>query len=101
VAAVGVSDAPLGIGVVSVPNTPLDGASLSDAKPYADYSTFFEIDIPIEKPRFAGQCGGPVVDIDGKTIGIISKYREYGCTALPADQITRIVSELKSRHVDQ
>ena len=101
VVAVGVTDAPLGIGIVSVPNTPSNGASLSDSKPYADYSTFFEIDIPIEKANFVSQCGGPIVDLDGKAIGIISKYREYGCTAIPADQIKRIVSELKSKQENQ
>jgi S1-C subfamily serine protease len=101
VAAVGVTDAPLGIGVVSVPNTPSDGAPSSDSKPYADYSTFFEIDVPIDKPRSTSQCGGPVVNLDGKAIGIISKYREYGCTALPAGQIKRIMSELKSQQGDR
>jgi hypothetical protein len=75
----------------------MHGATPSDPKPYADYSIFFEIDIPIDKPRSTSQCDGPVVDLHGKAIGIISKYREYGCLALPADQIQRIVSELKSK----
>ncbi len=70
----------------------LDAEALIDSKPYADYPTLFEHDLPLS----LGQCGGPVVDLDGKAVGITMYRGLYGCMAIPGDCIKRLLPELKS-----
>jgi serine protease Do len=69
-----------------------DAEPLISSKPFADFPTLFEHDMPLP----LSQCGGPVVDLDGNAVGI-SMYRgSYGCMAIPADTVQRLLPELKS-----
>ncbi len=71
----------------------LDGMPLTDSRPYAaDFPTLFEHDMPL----LPVQCGGPAVDLDGEAVGITMYRCQYGCVAIPADCIERLLPELKS-----
>lgn len=56
------------------------------------FPAFFEHDTPIHRR----QCGGPVVDLDGEFVGITVCPSEYGCMAIPATWIRRLLEELKT-----
>ncbi len=44
------------------------------------------------------ECGGPIVDLDGKVTGVtIARLGEYGCIAIPAMEVQRIVKDLFAR----
>ena len=70
----------------------LEAVPLSSSKPYADFPTLFEHDMPL----LLSQCGGPVVDLDGKAVGITMYRGQYGCMAIPYDCIDRLLPGLKS-----
>jgi len=57
-----------------------------------DFPTMFEHDAPL----LARECGGPVVDLTGKAVGITIARGFYGCTAIPSDCIQRLLPDLKS-----
>ena len=63
---------------------------LTNSKAYADFPTLFEHDIPLS----LGQCGGPLVDLSGKAVGMTMYRGEYGCMAIPGDCVERLVPEL-------
>lgn len=43
------------------------------------------------------ECGGPIVDLDGKVTGVtIARLGEYGCIAIPAMEVQRIADVLRS-----
>lgn len=43
------------------------------------------------------QCGGPVVDLDGKTVGLnIARYGRTASLALPASTVRELIPQLKS-----
>jgi serine protease Do len=65
---------------------------LTSSKPYADFPTLFEHDMPLS----LSQCGGPVVDLDGKAVGITMYRGQYGCMAIPSDCVRRLLPGLKS-----
>ncbi|MBM3848076.1 MAG: PDZ domain-containing protein [Verrucomicrobia bacterium] len=45
------------------------------------------------------QCGGPLLDLDGKTVGLnIARAGRVASYALPAEVAKRVVDQLKSRH---
>ena len=46
-----------------------------------DFPTLFEHDIPLS----LAQCGGPVVDLSGKAVGMTMYRGAYGCMAIPGD----------------
>ena len=51
----------------------------------------FEHDAPVAWH----ECGGPIVDLDGKVSGVtIARLGEYGCIAIPAHEVQRIVNVL-------
>jgi serine protease Do len=57
-----------------------------------DFPAVFEHDIPL----LLDECGGPVIDLDGKAVGItIARVGQHGCMAIPADVIPGLVSRLK------
>jgi len=72
--------ATMSIGVVSVPTR----------KRSTMLPTFFQHDMPL----FTNQLGGPVIDLDGKAVGISIIWNKYGCEAIPADCIERLLPEL-------
>lgn len=44
------------------------------------------------------ECGGPIVDLDGKVTGLtIARLGEYGCIAIPALEVQRIADVLRSQ----
>ncbi|HTU91506.1 MAG TPA: trypsin-like peptidase domain-containing protein [Gemmataceae bacterium] len=57
-----------------------------------DFPTFFEHDLPLTDR----ECGGPVVDLQDKALGITIARDAYGCSAIPADCVQRLLSELQS-----
>lgn len=58
-----------------------------------DFPFVFEHDIPLT----LDECGGPIIDLDGKAIGItIARVAQHGCMAIPADCIERLLPILKS-----
>lgn len=58
-----------------------------------DFPVIFEHDAPL----MARECGGPIVRLDGKAVGItIARVGAHGCMAIPADQIQRLLPRLKS-----
>lgn len=57
----------------------------------------FEHDIPL----WLDECGGPLVDLDGKVIGMtIARVGQHGCMAIPADVIESLIPALKSKTND-
>ena len=58
-----------------------------------DFPVVFEHDIPLT----LDECGGPLIDLNGKTIGItIARVGVHGCMAIPADAIAPLITRLKS-----
>ena len=56
-----------------------------------DFPTMFEHDAVL-----ARECGGPVVDLTGKAVGITIARGPYGCVGIPGDCIRRLLPDLKS-----
>lgn len=57
-----------------------------------DFPFVFEHDIPVT----LDECGGPLIDLNGKAIGItIARVAQHGCMAIPADAIAPLVTRLK------
>ncbi len=58
-----------------------------------NYPTVFEHDAPV-MPR---ECGGPIVGLDGKAIGVtIARIGTQGCMAIPADHVRELLRDLQS-----
>jgi serine protease Do len=56
-----------------------------------DFPNVFEHDIPLT----LDECGGPVIDLDGKAIGItIARVGQHGCMAIPGEVIPALVARL-------
>jgi hypothetical protein len=48
-------------------------------------------------PLLATECGGPVVDLDGRVLGInVARNGSYGSMAVPAEVVRRLLPELLS-----
>ena len=75
-------DPTISVGVVSVPTRPIGPEGL----------TLFETDMPL----FTNQLGGPLVGLDGRIVGMTVKATKYGCLAIPADQLIRVVQQMKA-----
>ena len=57
-----------------------------------DFPAVFEHDIPL----LLDECGGPVIDLDGRAVGMtIARVAQHGCMAIPSDVIPGLVSRLK------
>ena len=82
VTAPGFLDLPLAIGVVSV----------SRRGQLCPPQVVFEHDMPLT----VHECGGPVVDLAGKAIGITIVCAHHGCTMISGDCIERLLPDLKS-----
>jgi S1-C subfamily serine protease len=58
-----------------------------------DFPTVFEHGIPV----MANECGGPLVDLSGRVVGItIARVGGHGCMAIPGDCVERLLPELNS-----
>lgn len=56
------------------------------------YPTVFEHDLPLD----AAECGGPVVGLDGKSVGVtVARVGGAGCMAVPADLVQHLLPALK------
>jgi serine protease Do len=57
-----------------------------------DFPTVFEHDVPL----FPHECGGPVVDLTGRAVGItIARVGPHGCMAIPGDCVLRLLPDLQ------
>jgi S1-C subfamily serine protease len=57
-----------------------------------DFPVVFEHDLPLT----LDECGGPVISLDGKALGInIARVGEHGSLAIPADAILPQFAQLK------
>jgi serine protease Do len=56
------------------------------------FPTVFEHGIPV----MANECGGPLVDLSGRVVGITIARVGHGCMAVPGDCIERLLPELHS-----
>lgn len=60
---------------------------------YDRFPTVFEHAIPI----MLNECGGPVIDLAGRAVGItIARVGSHGCMAIPGDCVQRLLPELRS-----
>jgi serine protease Do len=58
-----------------------------------DFPTVFEHDVPLA----ANECGGPIVGLDGKALGLtIASVSGHGCMAIPSDRVQSLVQDLLS-----
>jgi serine protease Do len=77
------------------------GASPEDqwgGGPFSERRTGFPSVLPHDTAVLPNQCGGPLVDTDGKVVGInIARALRVTTYAIPADTMQNLVSELKSR----
>jgi len=65
---------------------------VAETKPFAGFPTLFEHDMPLA----ADECGGPVVDLAGKVVGMTLHRGQYGCMAVPSDCVKQLLPVLKS-----
>lgn len=77
---------------LTIEGTPYRAPSVNSPNHRFDaFPTVFEHDIPLTHE----ECGGPVVGIDGKTLGItIARIGAQGCAAIPADAIQPLIKRL-------
>ncbi len=55
--------------------------------------TAFDHDLPLT----AAECGGPVVALDGKAVGVtVARVGQHGCVAVPADRVAALLADLKA-----
>jgi serine protease Do len=58
-----------------------------------DFPTVFEHDVPL----LPHECGGPILDLDGRALGItIARVGPHGCLAIPGDCVLRLLPDLQS-----
>jgi len=58
-----------------------------------DFPVIFEHALPV----FTYECGGPVVDLTGRAVGItIARVGRHGCMAVPGDCVLRLLPQLKA-----
>lgn len=64
----------------------------SDSSERGDpFPVVFEHDMPLSPE----ECGGPVVDLNGKALGITIARGAYGCLAIPADAVRSVIRQLR------
>jgi serine protease Do len=64
---------------------------------YDNFPVVLEHDLPLT----LDECGGPVIGLDGKALGIsVARVGEHGCMAIPADAIEPRIAGLKDRAAD-
>jgi serine protease Do len=58
-----------------------------------DFPTVFEHSAPL----YPHECGGPVVDLSGRALGItVARVEQHGCLAVPADVVLDLLPKLQS-----
>ncbi len=68
------------------------GGSLFNGRP-GDFPTVIEHDLPLT----AEECGGPVVGLDGRAVGVtVARVNAHGCQAVPAEIVRRLLPDLKA-----
>jgi serine protease Do len=64
--------------------------------PFSERRSGFPLVLPHDTPLNPGDCGGPLVDTDGRTVGInIARALRVTTYALPASVVREVVSQLK------
>jgi serine protease Do len=70
--------------------------------PFSDRRYGFERVLPHDMPIHPADCGGPVVDLDGRVVGInIARAIRVTTYALPAKTVQKVVEELKGKGVKE
>jgi serine protease Do len=60
---------------------------------YKDFPEVLEHAVPL----FPHECGGPLVDLHGRFIGInIARAGPHGCAAIPADRVGQLLADLRA-----
>jgi serine protease Do len=73
------------------------GAPVGANSRSSGFPSVFEHATPVQP----NECGGPVVDLDGRVLGItIARYDLIGCKAIPGDHVKRLIPELRSGRLD-
>ena len=67
----------------------------AEPRNWVDYPSQFEHDMPL----LPGQCGGPVVDLDGAVVGVTIRRGQYGCIAVPGDCLRQLLPVLKTSSI--
>lgn len=58
-----------------------------------DFPCFFENALP----TFPCECGGPLIDLDGRFVGInIARLGGHGSAAIPADRVRQVLADLRA-----
>jgi len=66
--------------------------------PFSERRAGFPAVLPHDTAVLPNQCGGPLVDTDGKVVGInIARALRVTTYAIPADAMQKLIDELKSR----
>ena len=64
--------------------------------PFSDRRTGFPPVLPHDTVVLPSQCGGPLVDTDGKVVGVnIARALRVMTYAIPADKVQQLVAQLK------
>jgi len=66
--------------------------------PFSDRRYGFDRVLPHDMPIHPADCGGPVVDLDGRVVGInIARAIRVTTYALPADTVQKVVEKLRDK----
>jgi serine protease Do len=66
--------------------------------PFSERRWGFPVALPHDVPILPRDCGGPLVDTDGRVVGVnIARALRVSTFALPADKVRSLVAELKKK----
>lgn len=72
---------------------PLSASTAYGSARTDDFPIVFEHSAPL----FPHECGGPVVDLSGRALGItVARVEQHGCLAVPADVVRDLLPKLRS-----
>lgn len=72
---------------------PLSASTVYGSARTDDFPTVFEHSVPL----YPHECGGPVVDLTGRVVGVtIARVEQHGCLAIPGDVVRDILPKLQS-----
>lgn len=65
---------------------------------YSSQRKAFPVVFEHDAPLFPHECGGPLLDLDGNTVGItMARIGDHGCIAIPSESIRALLPDLKAR----
>ena len=97
VAAPGALAGAMTIGVISLPRLGLPPSDPAAGRAYFQDDSHFPAVFQHDAILRAADCGGPVVDLDGRAIGLnISRPSRAATYAIPADVIVGLLDEMKA-----